>query len=686
MSVNLAVVDAGNRPGRLVQPAAETGNVAAAYLIPKIKKLQGPVLILGGSGFIGANLLRTIHSVREDVVGTTTRLPAWRLEGIPSRHVRAVDLLVNTNLDGLLDEVRPRTIFNCVAYGAYSFETQGELIYQTNFTFVSRLLERLSGRNIACYVHAGSSSEYGDNAAGPRETDPAAPNSEYAVSKVAAANLLHYWGKKKHFPCCNLRLYSVYGPLEDSSRLIPNVVKRGMEGAYPDFVNPSISRDFIYVDDVTEAFIDAALTLDEQEYGESFNVGSGTRTAIHDVAALAQEILNLAEPATFTMPQRRWDVTDWFADPRKARQSLGWQARTRFEEGLARTVDWYRELPDKEAYHRSSKQFSLDTKHSVSAVIACFKDRDAIPIMYERLRTVFATLKVDYEIIFVNDCSPDDSEEVIRAISRNDRRVIGISHSRNFGSQAAFVSGMRVAGKNACVLLDGDLQDPPELIEHFVAEWRNGFDVVYGRRVKREATLFMRFAYKAFYRVFDYFSYLRIPRDAGDFSLMDRRVVQAILGFPERDIFLRGVRAFTGFRQTGIDYVRPERMFGVTTNSFLRNIGWAKKGILSFSNAPLNILSAAGVALLFVTFLLMLIEAALKILLPGVAPRGFTSVLLTIGFFGSINLFAVGLIGEYIAKIFEEVKQRPLFIRRSLIRDGEVRLAADRLPGVEAPQ
>ena len=159
---------------------------------------------------------------------------------------------------------------------------------------------------------------------------------------------------------------------------------------------------------------------------------------------------------------------------------------------------------------------------------------------------------------------------------------------------------------------------------------------------------------------------------------MDRRVVKAILEFPERDIFLRGVRAFTGFRQTGIDYCRPERMFGTTTNSFLRNLGWAKKGILSFSNVPLNILSAAGFVLLFVTFSLMVIEVALKALLPELAPKGFTSVLLTIGFFGAINLFAVSLIGEYIAKIFEEVKQRPLFIRRSLIKDGEVRLATDK--------
>jgi dolichol-phosphate mannosyltransferase len=232
---------------------------------------------------------------------------------------------------------------------------------------------------------------------------------------------------------------------------------------------------------------------------------------------------------------------------------------------------------------------------------------------------------------------------------------------------------MEIASKNACVLLDGDLQDPPELIEEFVARWREGYDVVYGRRVKREASFFMRISYKLFYRVFDAFSYLTIPHDAGDFSLMDKRVVQCLLQFPERDLFLRGIRAFVGFRQTGVDYVRPERMFGVTTNSLFKNIGWAKKGILSFSNTPLNILSFAGTLLFIVSILLGLGQIASRLLFPGLAPKGVTTMLLLILFFGSINLFAVGIIGEYIAKIFEEVKQRPLFIRKHLIRDGEVR-------------
>jgi len=293
--------------------------------------------------------------------------------------------------------------------------------------------------------------------------------------------------------------------------------------------------------------------------------------------------------------------------------------------------------------------------------------------MYERLKTTFDKLKIDYEIIFVNDNSPDNCEEVILEISRKDRRVIGISHSRNFGSQAAFRSGLEISTKNGCVLLDGDLQDPPELIEKFVEKWREGYEVIYGHRTKRQAPFYMQIAYKLFYRIFDYFSYLRIPHDAGDFSLLDRRVVTAILQFPERDFFLRGVRAYVGFKQIGVDYLRPERLFGKTTNNFFKNVDWAKKGILSYSYTPLSILSFAGVGLFFMSVGLAILQITLRILFPDIAPKGTTTVLLAILFFGSINLFALAILGEYIAKIFEEVKQRPHFIRKNIIRNGETR-------------
>ena len=523
-----------------------TANAASSN---SIRQLQGPILVLGASGFVGANLLRMLLEHREDVYGTATRLPAWRLEGLPRNHVLVTDLLIDSNLDALLQDVKPRTIFDCIAYGAYSFETDRELIYRTNFNLISRLLGRLDPRTLSCYVHAGSSSEYGDNSSGPREDAAPAPNSHYSVSKVAAASLIHYYGKKKGLPCANLRLYSAYGPLEDSSRLIPNIVHFGASGLYPDLVDPNVSRDFIYVDDVARAFIEVGLKLSECDYGESFNLGTGCKTTIGDVVTAAQRIFDIRQEPVFTMPNREWDLTDWFADISKVCQRFGWEPRVGLEEGLERTALWYQSLPDKTAYLQSSKRYGLDTKHSVSAVIACYKDGQAIPIIYERLKKTFNNLNVEHEIIFVNDCSPDDSEEVIRSISRNDRRVLGISHSRNFGSQAAFRSGMEIATKNSCVLLDGDLQDPPELIEQFVSKWREGFDVVYGRRVKREASLPMQIAYKLFYRTFDTFSYLRIPHDAGDFGLVDRRVMEAMLRFPERDLFLRGVRAYAGFRQ-----------------------------------------------------------------------------------------------------------------------------------------
>jgi dolichol-phosphate mannosyltransferase len=644
--------------------------------LKKIGQLQGPILVLGASGFVGANLLKILLEQRSDVVGTASNLPAWRLEGVPAANVRGLDLLVDSNLDSLLDSVQPRTVFNCVAYGAYSFEHDSELIYRTNFNLTARLLARLSPRKIAAYVHAGSSSEYGNRASGPIETILPEPNSDYAVSKVACSYLFQYYGQMKKFPCVNLRLYSVYGPMEDSSRLIPAVIRAGVEGRLPEFVHPDISRDFVYVDDVCEAFVDAALHLREESYGESVNIGTGRKTTIGDVARIAQEVFHVAAPPVFNMPNRQWDVSDWYANIDRAAQELNWHPRTSFMDGLKATVAWYEKLESKDRYFHASKQFGLDTKYSVTAIIACYKDGQAIPIMYKRLKAVLDKLASEYEIIFVNDNSPDDSEEVIRQLSRDDRRVWGISHSRNFGSQAAFSSGMQLSTMNACVLMDGDLQDPPELIEAFVAKWREGYDVVYGRRVKRVAPLWMQLCYKAFYRLFDYFSYLNIPKDAGDFSLIDRRVVESMLRFPERDLFLRGVRAFVGFKQTGVDYIRPERMFGTTTNSLSKNISWAKKGILSFSNTLLTMLSFFGGALFLLTIVLMVVQTTLRLIAPTLAPPGVTTLLLTIMFFGSVNLLGVGILAEYIAKVFEEVKQRPLFIRRGIIKDGEVRRTA----------
>jgi polyisoprenyl-phosphate glycosyltransferase len=307
-------------------------------------------------------------------------------------------------------------------------------------------------------------------------------------------------------------------------------------------------------------------------------------------------------------------------------------------------------------------------KEKISAIVACYNDGQAIPFMHERLKAVFNKLDIDYEIIFVNDGSPDNTEEILKKIIEIDNKVIGVNHSRNFGSQMAFTSGMEIAAGNCIVFLDGDLQDPPEIIEDFYKKRKEGYDVVYGIRVKRETSLVMQFCYKAFYRIFKKLSYISIPLDAGDFSLIDRKVVEALKQFPERDRFLRGLRAWVGFKQTGVPYIRPERMFGKTTNSLLKNLNWASRGIFSFSYIPLSLINFISFFIFIISVISIIITIILRLTIPASAPRGITMLLIVILFLGSLQLLVIGILGEYIGKIFEEVKQRPKFIVKDIYR------------------
>jgi glycosyltransferase involved in cell wall biosynthesis len=314
----------------------------------------------------------------------------------------------------------------------------------------------------------------------------------------------------------------------------------------------------------------------------------------------------------------------------------------------------------------------------LSAIIACYRDAPAVPYMHERLTAVFRKIGVDYEIIFVNDRSPDNAAEVLADLATKDHNVVVINHTRNFGSQGAFTSGMRIATGDAVILLDGDLQDPPELIEPFFAKWREGYDVVYGIRVKRDATRTLKVAYKAFYRVFRATSYVSVPLDAGDFALIDRKVVDAMNALPENNRFLRGLRAWVGFKQTGVPYVRPERMFGRTTNSLLRNLGWARKAILSFSYAPLDFITVLAFITVIISFLAIVFQIAARLIKPELVPSGFTTLIVLILFMGGMQLLCLSIIGSYLAHIYDEVKQRPAYIVESILNDP--RLLEERKP------
>ncbi len=312
----------------------------------------------------------------------------------------------------------------------------------------------------------------------------------------------------------------------------------------------------------------------------------------------------------------------------------------------------------------------------LSAIIAVYRDGPAIPYMYARLKTTFEKIGVGYEIIFVNDCSPDNAGEVLAELASRDRRVVVINHSRNFGSQSAFTSGMKIATGDAVVLMDGDLQDPPEMIEQLHQKWCEGYDVVYGIRVRREAPLLMQYAYKAFYRVLNAVSYVFIPVDAGDFSLIDRRVVDVLNALPENHRFIRGLRAWAGFKQTGVPYIRPERMFGRTTNSFLKNLGWAQRGIFSFSYVPLDLITWIALITVAISVLGALLQITLRLLFPSIGPSGFTTLIVLILFMGGVQLLCISIIGAYLAHIYEEVKRRPPFVVDSIL-NGPATGAAD---------
>ncbi len=322
------------------------------------------------------------------------------------------------------------------------------------------------------------------------------------------------------------------------------------------------------------------------------------------------------------------------------------------------------EIPDLAEYKAASSR-----KKKLSAVVACYRDAQAVPYMYQRLLDVFNKLEVEYEIIFVNDCSPDNADQVLEELAGQDNHVVVITHTRNFGSQSAFTSGMKVATGDAVILLDGDLQDPPELISDFYQKWCEGFEVVYGIRVKRQAPYVMQIAYKLFYRIYHRLSYINVPQDAGDFSLIDRAVVDELNKLPENNRFIRGLRAWVGFKQAGIPYVRPERMFGRTTNSFLKNLDWARKAIFSFSYVPLDFIAWLAFIVVVLSLLGIIYQVLLRLFFPGLTPSGFTTVIIIVMFLGGIQMLCLAIIGSYLSHIYDEVKHRPPFIVRSILND-----------------
>lgn len=308
----------------------------------------------------------------------------------------------------------------------------------------------------------------------------------------------------------------------------------------------------------------------------------------------------------------------------------------------------------------------------ISIIIPIYNEKENLNNLYNQLKNVIHLLNDEFEIIFVNDGSKDNSLEIMRGIAGKDGSVRILNLSRNFGHQAAISAGIARAVGDAIIIMDGDLQDPPEEIKHFIEKWKEGYDIIYAIRKNRKENILKRIIYAMFYRFLRLISDIDIPIDSGDFCLMDRRVVNIInQNMPETIRFIRGLRAYTGFRQVGLEYERHRRAAGKTKYTFLKLFKLALDGLLGFSIFPLKIAILLGFLIAVPSCVMGLVIFAGKIFnftifgrTPGAVP-GFTTLAIGMFFLGGVILFVLGVIGEYIGRIYYEVKKRPTYIIES---------------------
>ena len=299
---------------------------------------------------------------------------------------------------------------------------------------------------------------------------------------------------------------------------------------------------------------------------------------------------------------------------------------------------------------------------TISIVLPVFNEEQSLTALHERLSRVMRQLGETYELIFINDGSRDGSLELLKKLGEEDPALKVVSLSRNFGHQIAITCGLDYACGRAVVIMDADLQDPPELIPELIEKWREGYDVVYAVRERRRGeTVFKRVTAALFYRLIRRLAHVEIPADTGDFRLLSRRAVEALKSSKERNRFIRGLVSWIGYRQTGVRFTREARASGKTKYRFRKMLKFSIDGIIGFSFFPLQVATYFGFLISGLSFLYIAYAVILK-LLTDRPLIGWTSVIVAILFVGGVQLITVGVIGEYIGRIYEEVKQRPLYL------------------------
>lgn len=298
-----------------------------------------------------------------------------------------------------------------------------------------------------------------------------------------------------------------------------------------------------------------------------------------------------------------------------------------------------------------------------SLIIPVYNEEETLPEMYLRVRAVMDQLDGDVELILVNDGSRDRSLAFLRDLHEKDPRVCYLSFARNFGHQIAVTAGLNFVRGDAIVILDADLQDPPELIPALVEQWKQGYQVVYAQRTQRHKESWIkRLPAYIFYRLMRRLADVDIPLDTGDFCLMDRRVVDVLNSMPERNRYIRGLRSWVGLQQTSIHFERDPRFAGEVKYTFRKSLSLAANGLVTFSRVPLRLSTYVGLLAAVVAVVMAILVLYWRLFVPNSPLTGFATIMIAVFFLGAVQLVSIGILGEYVGRIYEEVKGRPLYV------------------------
>jgi dolichol-phosphate mannosyltransferase len=547
-------------------------------LLNKARLLKGEhIMITGAHGFIGSQLLNLLSLANVSCLGLSSgkKTSNVRVNTFGRKNLVVCDLDRPDSVASAFQRVS--MVVHTATYGAYSWQVEsGEIFRQV--PQLENLLSEAKKNNIKAFVHLGSSSEYGTQCDHAVESQISGPNSLYSLAKIQCHNLISYYGKSFALPALTLRLFSIYGPSEHPRKLIPHICRSVLNSQELTLSDPKTARDFVHIFDALDIILTSLLGMSTKDHGEAYNVCTGVQTSLANIADALKLECGFNKINWSPSVAKAWDLSTWVGSGEKTYARFGWRPQIAFIEGLKQTLDFYRE----NAYLLKNDLFLPRKK--ISVIAPCFMDLQSIPVLFERLRLVFENLNYDFEFIVIDDLSPDGAYEALKSHALQDSRWVLAKHTRNFGSQSIFMHGLDIATGDAVVLMDGDLQDPPELIPQFIEKWEQGYDLCLGQRVSREEGLWFSIKCKAFYRLWNFISRIEIPLDSGDFGLISAPAAKQIVSFRTKVKLWRTLRAYPAYKTAMVPYRRPNRAFGHSTNSNRKLILWSLRFLFSTPN------------------------------------------------------------------------------------------------------